>query len=204
MRKPTRPRSKAEMAEARRGELIQATIRSIARDGIAEASVERITETAGVSRGLVRYHFRSKSELWAEAYRSLCNELRNRLQLVLPSRPADAMSQLNALIEIILQPPVFREEMLSAWYGFWHAAKTDPSLRAVNREIYGWYRDFVRGLLATAAQERGLEIDLDRATDGFVALNDGLWLELSIDPKAFKPGYGEAICKDYVAQLLKR
>jgi len=192
------------MAEARRGELIQATIRSIARDGIAEASVERITETAGVSRGLVRYHFRSKSELWAEAYRSLCNELRNRLQLVLPSRPADAMSQLNALIEIILQPPVFREEMLSAWYGFWHAAKTDPSLRAVNREIYGWYRDFVRGLLATAAQERGLEIDLDRATDGFVALNDGLWLELSIDPKAFKPGYGEAICKDYVAQLLKR
>lgn len=204
MRKPKRPTSKAEMAETRRGELIRAAIRSIARDGIAEASVERITETAGVSRGLVRYHFRSKGELWAEAYRTLCNELKDQLQRVLPSRPADALSQLNALIEVILQPPVFREEMLSAWYGFWHAAKTDPSLRAINREIYGWYRGYIRELLTMAAAERGLAIDIDRASDGFVALTDGLWLELSIDPKAFKPGYGEAICKDYVGQLLKR
>jgi AcrR family transcriptional regulator len=204
MSQAPRPKTKAEMATARRADLIRATIRSIAQNGLAESSVERITETAGVSRGLIRHYFESKSELLAEAYRSLCEELRGRLEEVSDARPQDGLSQLHALIEVIFRPPVHRSELLSAWYGFWHAARTDETIRAINREIYDWYRGCIRERIKLAAEEHNVRIDVDRAADTFVALTDGLWLELSVDASVFKPAYGEAICRDFIAQLLRR
>ena len=42
--------------------------------GPAGVSIERITDAAGVSRGLVRHHFGSKRQLLLEAFRRLADE----------------------------------------------------------------------------------------------------------------------------------
>ena len=54
---------KETKSKKRRTELINETINTIAEVGISGASIEKITERAGVSRGLVRYYFRNKAEL---------------------------------------------------------------------------------------------------------------------------------------------
>src|SRR5690242_19612161 len=48
---------------ARRTQIIGAAAAVIAEDGIGQASLARIAERAGVSKGVVSYHFGSKDEL---------------------------------------------------------------------------------------------------------------------------------------------
>lgn len=51
---------------ARRGQIVESAIEVIAEVGYAKASMARIAERAGVSRGLISYHFAGKDELMAQ------------------------------------------------------------------------------------------------------------------------------------------
>ena len=192
------------LGERRRRELVEATIRSIARHGIADASVEKITDEAGMSRSAIRYHFGSKGDLLVAVYRSIADDFRRRLD-----RPMEGgvrrhpLARINAWFEILFRPPYLQRHMLSAWIGLTHAAETDPQLRATNREIYGWQRASLAQDLAEAAAHKGVSLDADRAAAALMALMDGLWLELTIDPDKFDPKDGETICKDFVQRLLR-
>jgi AcrR family transcriptional regulator len=57
--------------QARREDLIAATIRLVYRDGIQVASVERIAAEAGTSKGTALYHFAHKEELYASVVNTL-------------------------------------------------------------------------------------------------------------------------------------
>jgi AcrR family transcriptional regulator len=60
-------------AAASKDRLIEATILCMANYGPAGVSIERITDAAGVSRGLVRHHFGSKRRLLLEAFQRLAD-----------------------------------------------------------------------------------------------------------------------------------
>jgi AcrR family transcriptional regulator len=51
---------------ARRAQIVEAAIETIAEVGYANASMERIAKRAGISRGLISYHFAGKDELIAQ------------------------------------------------------------------------------------------------------------------------------------------
>src|SRR5664280_1124045 len=72
-------RAPASPSWAMRARLVEATISSIAQDGLAGASIEKITRRAGVSRGLVRHYFGAKSNLLAEAFQKLAQDYREML-----------------------------------------------------------------------------------------------------------------------------
>lgn len=195
--------SRAEIASQRRRELIEATNESIAELGIGESSIERITERAGVSRGLIRHYFRTKDALLCEAYQSIWDQFRSDLEIVSSSYPKDPTSQLKAWFHTTFRPPYYNAGTLSAWLGYSQAARTDNGLKSINRVVYAWYRDYLGGLIGKAAADRGLGDDVGRLTDGLIALMDGLWLELTIDPEEFDPAYAESICIDYLARSLR-
>ena len=52
--------------EARRAQIIEAAIETIAEVGYAQASLARIAQRAGISKGVIAYHFAGKDELIAE------------------------------------------------------------------------------------------------------------------------------------------
>ncbi|GAA1076353.1 TetR/AcrR family transcriptional regulator [Nocardiopsis composta] len=52
--------------EARRAQIIQAAIETIAEEGYANASLARIAKHAGISKGVISYHFAGKDELLHE------------------------------------------------------------------------------------------------------------------------------------------
>jgi TetR/AcrR family transcriptional repressor of bet genes len=56
---------------ARRLDLIQGTIRSIATLGYNNSTVQTICEAAGLSRGLIGHYFKGKDDLLLEAFRYL-------------------------------------------------------------------------------------------------------------------------------------
>ncbi|WP_326566390.1 TetR family transcriptional regulator [Amycolatopsis rhabdoformis] len=56
---------------ARREQLVRCAIELIAEVGLAQASTVRIAERAGVSRGVLTYHFRDRAELIEQVVRSV-------------------------------------------------------------------------------------------------------------------------------------
>lgn len=71
-----RPISRSQMKLLRRQQLIESTIESIAKRGFAETTMADVAEGAGLSRGIVNFHFVSKEMLLNETLNYLAREYR--------------------------------------------------------------------------------------------------------------------------------
>jgi AcrR family transcriptional regulator len=60
--------------EARRRQIVDAAIEVIAEWGYAQASLERIALRAGISRGLISYHFAGRDDLMAAVVARACED----------------------------------------------------------------------------------------------------------------------------------
>ena len=54
--------------EERQLQLIQATIRSVARNGLSDTTMATVSSEAGLSQGIINLHFQSKDRLWWKHY----------------------------------------------------------------------------------------------------------------------------------------
>lgn len=69
MRSNIEPRSLTFIEQARRGQILRATAEVVAYEGFGKASLARIAQQAGVSKGVVTYHFSTKREILDEMVR---------------------------------------------------------------------------------------------------------------------------------------
>ncbi len=102
------PGRQKEKARKSREVILDATMRCLARYGYAETSTTRITEEAGVSRGLLTHHFPSKERLMVEATSWI---IRTAVNLPIPSRPDGDGSDPENLDE----PEWVRRELYFLW-----------------------------------------------------------------------------------------
>ena len=168
------PYSRAQQA------LIEATLASVNRYGLCDTSVGRVTELAGLSRGMVRKCFDSKSAMLAAAYKTLRVEWSRHLT---QTRQGSAWERMAFRVEAMFTPPAFDPPKLSAWLAFSVAAQHDPALRAVYRETYEIWRAIFEDSVRVYAEEVGLSVDIQAIADTLLALSDGLWLQHMLDPK---------------------
>jgi AcrR family transcriptional regulator len=92
-----RPIKRADQAAATRQRLIDAAARLFAQGGYTASSVAAIGEAAGVSRGLVNFHFATKENLLRAVIEQLVAELEQ--QMFPPDPPADPLAALAVLVE---------------------------------------------------------------------------------------------------------
>lgn len=82
-RAPSRPEHKTsyKKSEASRQQVLDAAIKTLAKRGFANTSVSDIADTAGMSKGVVHYHFTSKEDLivrvLAQCYDTLSTAVRS-------------------------------------------------------------------------------------------------------------------------------
>jgi len=92
-----RPNKRAEQSAATRQRLIDGAARLFARNGYAASSVAAIGEEAGVSRGLVNFHFSTKEKLLHAVIEQLVASLEERM---FPSDPpGDPLQALAVLVD---------------------------------------------------------------------------------------------------------
>jgi AcrR family transcriptional regulator len=72
-------------ATERRAEIIAATIRVLARDGIAETTTRKIAAEAGVNQATLRYYFGSKDDLLFAVLQEMMRTTREVVQAAIPS-----------------------------------------------------------------------------------------------------------------------
>ncbi|MCJ1714476.1 TetR/AcrR family transcriptional regulator [Curtobacterium sp. VKM Ac-2922] len=85
---PARPPRRRLPAEARRTQLVEATVRLLARDGFVRTTSDAITAEAGVSKGLLWRHFDDLTDLLREsglhALRQLTRAVADQVDLTAP------------------------------------------------------------------------------------------------------------------------
>lgn len=170
--------------------LVEATIESIHRHGLCDTSVGTVTDLAGLSRGMVRHCFLSKSAMLVAAYESLGAEW---LATLAAPRPGPARGRLDAMVAAFFDPPAFTPPKLSAWLAFSVAAQADEALRDVNRAVYTACRHSFVAELDRHAAETGAAVAPERVAMTLLALADGLWLQHALEP--------ERMTRDLIAGL---
>ncbi len=112
--------------DARRSQLIEATIETLAQRGFSRTTLTEVARTAGLSHGLVLFHFETKEKLLSETLAHLAEEYRANWSAALAAAGNDPAQQLNALIEADFDLKVFTPARLSAWCAFWGEAQSRP------------------------------------------------------------------------------
>jgi len=200
----TAPRTRAferQLPEARRLELIEATIECLKRFGHEGLSIRRIAAQAGVSIGLINHHFPNKNELVAQAYVHFNSEIFGKLRLAVEQAPRVARKRLSAFLRASFSPPSLDQDVLAVWVVFWGMHRHSREIQRVHEQAYGGYLALVHELLEAAHEEgERFALGLRLSAIGLTALLDGLWLEWCLNPRTFAPEEAIALCEGWIAR----
>jgi AcrR family transcriptional regulator len=170
----------------RRRQIIDATVRVMGLKGWQEASIDEISKAAGVSRGLVSYHFGDKAALLAGVLER-CREVFVDTVATSIGPALDPVYRLRLVTRTAIL--MARNESLTydVFLHFTASARSDPALGERLRDLY---RDFRR---ATAdvirdGQRNGvfrLDVDPDAASAHHIGTIIGIGFQWLLDPDGF-------------------
>ena len=164
-----------EGEDARRVQLIEVTIDSLAEVGYVGTTLAEIARRAGVSPGLVAHYFGEKDGLLEAAFRKLARlvamNARGRLALARTPR-----ARVQAIIDANLGPENFDKRTGIAWLAFWGQVLHVEGLRRVQtayqrRMLSNLRSDLRRMIPGEAARSLAAMI---------AAMIDGVWLRAAL------------------------
>jgi AcrR family transcriptional regulator len=174
--------------DARRDEILSATWRVIARDGITGATIRAIAREANCSRGILAHYFDDKADILGSAL-----VMSHRRVVARMNARADGLTGLEALRVVMLEAlPLDGQRDLEAQIeiSFWGRALGNPALRELQHAEFDRFAERLRGFLAEAEQDGELRdgVDLTLAAHQLLVLIDGLSAERVLYPDRVTPG----------------
>ena len=171
--------NRAARAAETRTRILEAARRVLAEEGLERFTTRRVADLAGVSHGMVHYHFRDKPELvlalvvharrdWVEPLEELVDG------------PGTATKRMRAVISWIAEPQTI--EVMRVHQGLFVLALRDQAVRErLAAEFARWRAPFVT-LFGQLADELGTTLDARSVGETFAAAADALVQEQSLDP----------------------
>lgn len=171
-------------AETRRKDLILGTLSSIQKYGYEASTIQTICEESGFSRGLVSHYFEGKEDLLIAAFEYLTVQADLEAKAAVEAAGADRFRRLLAAgLSGFDHEPAYPE----VWLHFWSVALSNAKARQLRISLWSGFRESLQRMMAGAAEERGLTIDVKHAALLLSQLIDGLFigwvLERSYDLK---------------------
>ncbi|MCB1388123.1 MAG: TetR/AcrR family transcriptional regulator [Rhodobacteraceae bacterium] len=163
--------------DARRQQLIEATIDTLAQRGFSRTTLTEVARTAGLSHGLVLFHFETKEKLLAETLAHLAEEYRANWTAALAAAGPEPAHQLNALIEADFDLKVFTPARLAAWCAFWGEAQSRPLYQASCGEKDEDYNRTMEEICQRLIDEGGYSGSAVRLARIVRVTIEGVWLD---------------------------
>jgi TetR/AcrR family transcriptional repressor of bet genes len=194
------PAPRADVKVLRREQLIDATMRTIAKRGYARTTMAHVAKAAGLSQGIVNFYFKSKEALLYETLVQLAEEYAALSQQAIERAGPDPVAALDAMIETDLGPVACSEKKVAVWVAFWAESRGRPKYRRLCANLSACYFDQVRELCESLARRGGYaDLDVDAIARGLNSMIDGLWVDLVIDPGSFDREQAKRACRAYLA-----
>jgi AcrR family transcriptional regulator len=168
-----------------RERLLDAAVALIARDGVDNLRIARIATEAGVSPGLVHYHFASRDALLEEAIEHSYERAGNQRLAASADEGQGAPERLGAMIDQCLPGDRELRDDWVLWVELWLRSARHPALRPTAARLYARLHEwFAEAISDGVAAGELADCDVDRVTDRLLALIDGYGIRvLAGDPE---------------------
>ena len=191
--------------EARRQQLIQATIQSIAKYGLSDTTVATVAKEANLSQGIVNLHFQSKQGLLIETLKAVVDEYKDAWEKAMATAGPGSAEKLEALVNVDFCHAVWDRTKIAVWFAYWSETKSRPTYRKLcaerDREYDRKLNELVKALIAEGNYQ---SLNADTITDGLSAMSAGLWLDLLVDPRSMTRERARLACRLFLNQLFPR
>jgi AcrR family transcriptional regulator len=159
-------------------QLIEATIETLAVRGYARTTLTDVANHAGISHGLVNFHFQTKERLLSETLVYLSDEYRANWIAALDKSDAAPAAQLDALLRADFNPAICTPARLSAWCAFWGEAQCRPLYQdhcgANDAEYFG----VLEGICRQLVENGQYSCNPTRAARVLRVTLEGVWLDM--------------------------
>lgn len=190
--------------EARRAQIIEATIRTLATRGLARTTLTEVARMAGLSHGLVLFHFQTKEGLLAETLSALAEEYRQNWQAALEAAGPSPAQQLAALIEADFSPAICTPDRLAAWCAFWGEAQSRPMYQDSCGEKDAAYNARMEAICARLMEEGGYSGQPARLARILRVTVEGVWLDMMTMAEPYSTAEALATARTCAARLFPR
>ena len=191
---------RAASVQARRNQLIMATIKCIARKGLSAVTMADITTEAGLSLGIVNLHFQSKERLLVETLRHISDEYRSGLDKIFHDPKKTTAEKITVHIQYDFSRKIVDRNKLAVWFAFWGETKSRPTYLSICADYIADIANNLTQLFAQLKSEGNYDnVDPELTCICYTALADGLWLDLLGTPKGLKPKQAYNVAMHYLA-----
>jgi len=186
---PKDKKTRTAPPEVRRQQLIDATLTCVSQHGISGTTLTAVTKEAGVSLGLVNFHFKSKDILLAETLNYLAQE--HRLLWMTAVNRSDLLPEdkLRAIVDAQFHPRICSRKKLAVWFAFYGDAAHRETYRKTSSQIDMERQEVCANLCAdiiAGGNVEGLTVDdAEEIALTLEGLFDGLWLNMLLYPAKF-------------------
>jgi AcrR family transcriptional regulator len=185
--------------DVRRQQLIDATIDVLARKGYAALTIADVAGAAGLSVGIVNFHFDSKDNLLAECLRHLSDEYTTNWKTALAAAEPNAARRLEALLLADFTADLFTPRNVAAWVSFRGESQGSPVYDEICAALDAEHEKMIEGLCAEIIQEGGYGHDPVLTARVFESLGDGLWFGIG----TWRPGTDAEFCPQKACATFK-
>jgi len=196
---------RTEARKKRRRQLIDSTIKCIARKGMSSTTLGDVASEAGLSQGIVNLHFESKDNLLTETLRFLSDEYKVQFQRAIKRAGPKPEYQLHALMKLDLRPSILDRNKLAVWFGFWSEVKSRPTYQEICEQTDDYYDDIIRALCSRIIVDGGYKgVAAGTVSTALNSMTNGMWLSYLISPKNFDRTTAMSAIDEYLHQIFPK
>ncbi|WP_328408694.1 TetR/AcrR family transcriptional regulator [Streptomyces violaceus] len=182
----------------RRGDLLRAAVEQIEARGVTAVRIADIASVLGVSNALVLYHFSTKEQLVAAAFRHAAEGDLAQLRKLL-GRRTSALRRLRSAVR--WYAPTGQAKGWRLWIEGWAAALREPALREVAQDLDRQWKASIAEVIAEGVAAGEFHCPDPHGTAlRLTALLDGLAVQLT----SYEGAVPRARAQEWVEKALSR
>ena len=178
--------------------LISSAIKSISEKGIKETTMSDVSQGAGLSQGIVNFHFKSKELLLIETLKFISNEYLQSFQNCLKKSGLAPCKQIIAIINNDFSKKICSRDKIALWFTFFSEVKFKPAYHQICKQRDLYYQKMTENIFRELIKLEKSKISLTNVSNGLQALVMGLWLDQLVDPDTFKRKQAKEICFNFI------
>ncbi len=195
------PLGRKASKEVRRRQLIEATIDVLARRGFADLTLADVVGKAGLSRGIVNFHFESKDKLLTETLRFMARSYEDHWRAAIAKAGPSPAEQLWSVVEADFDKAVCNRKDIAAWSVLRAEAKSRPLYKSISGDHDLAFQSALMDLMAAVISQDGSDRDAHKLSWGLACLLEGLWLQILMRPQELSNAEAHAIAVEHLVAL---
>ena len=199
------PEANTRIQAARRRQLIEATLSSIAEVGLSNVTLAKVAGHAGLTAAMVNFHFSGKESLLLETLRFVSTEFQKAFEDAMRRAGDDPVQALENIVETNFDMELSDPRRLAVWYAFWGERRARVDYQDICGAHDQAYEDCIIGLFRQLVEMEGKPgMDAEALAQGFMGLLDYMWQALMADDTLAGRANRAALCRNFLKSVLPR